>query len=75
MYTSNKRISNIINSLSHWVYCFVSTVSEKCSYRLLGVDDELQTDLVCGSGTLKNSKEEKVLGVTIETNPTLQRIL
>ena len=33
---------------------------------LLGVDDELQTNLVCGNETLKNSKQEKVLGVTID---------
>ena len=32
---------------------------------LLGVDDELQTNLVCGNETLKNSKQENVLGVTI----------
>ena len=33
---------------------------------LLGVDDELQTNLVCGNKTFKNSKQEKVLGVTID---------
>ena len=33
---------------------------------LLGVDDVLQTNLVCGNETLKNSKQEKVLGVTID---------
>ena len=33
---------------------------------LLGVDNELQTNLVCGNETLKNSKQEKVLGVTID---------
>ena len=33
---------------------------------LLGVDDELQTNLVCGNKTLKNSKQEKALGVTID---------
>ena len=33
---------------------------------LSGVDDELQTNLVCGNGTLKNSKQQKVLGVTID---------
>ena len=31
-----------------------------------GVDDELETNLVCGNETLKNSKQEKVLGVTID---------
>ena len=33
---------------------------------LLGVDDELQTNLVCGNETFKNSKHEKVFGVTID---------
>ena len=33
---------------------------------LLYVDDELQTDLVCRNKTLKNSKQDKVLGVTID---------
>ena len=33
---------------------------------LLGVDDELQTNLACGNETLKNSTQEKVLGVTID---------
>ena len=33
---------------------------------LLGVDDEFQTNLVCGNETLKNSKQEKVLGVTTD---------
>ena len=32
---------------------------DKCSFMLLGVDDELQTNLVCGNETLKNSKQEK----------------
>ena len=40
--------------------------TDKCSFMLLGVDDELQTNLVCGNETLKNSKQEKVLGVTID---------
>ena len=38
----------------------------KCSFMFLGVDNELQTNLVCGNETLKNSKQEKVLGVTID---------
>ena len=39
---------------------------DKCSSMLLGVDDELQTNLVCGNETLKNSKQEKILGVSID---------
>ena len=37
---------------------------DKCSFMLLGVDDELQANLVCGNETIKNSKKEKVLVVT-----------
>ena len=40
--------------------------SDKCSFMLLGFDDELQTNLVCGNETLKNSKQEAILGVTID---------
>ena len=70
LYTSDKSISNIMNSLSHdftilskW---FMVHDPDKCSFMLLGVDDELQTYLVCGNETLKNTKQEKVLGATID---------
>ena len=33
---------------------------------LLGVDDSLQTNLVCGDEILKNKKQEKVLVVTLD---------
>ena len=39
---------------------------DKCSFLLLGVDDSLQTNLVCGDEILKNTKQEKVLGVTLD---------
>ena len=39
---------------------------DKCSFMSLGVDDELQTNLVCENETFKNSKQEKVLGVTMD---------
>ena len=39
---------------------------DKCFFMLLGVDNELQTNLVCRNETLKNSKQEKVLGATID---------
>ena len=63
----------MMNSLSHdftilskWFYNnFVVLNPDKCPFMLLGVDDELQTNLVCGNETLKNSKLAKVLGVTI----------
>ena len=32
----------------------------------LGVDDSLQTNLVCGDEILKNTRQEKVLGVTLD---------
>ena len=41
---------------------------DKCCFVLLRVDDELQTNLVCGNETLKNSKKEKVLRVIIDNN-------
>ena len=74
LYTSDKSISNIMNSLSHdftilskWFYNnFMVLNPDKCSFLSLGVYDELQTNLVCGNKTLKNSKQEKVLGVTID---------
>ena len=39
---------------------------DKCSFMLLGVHDDLQTILVCANRTLKNSKQEKLLAVTID---------
>ena len=33
---------------------------------LLGVDDSLQTNLVCGDEILKNTKQEKVLGIALD---------
>ena len=74
MYTSDKRASAIIDSLSHeftilskWFYNnFMVLNPDKCSFMLLGVDDSLQTNLVCGDEILKNAKQEKVLGVTLD---------
>ena len=39
---------------------------DKCYFMLFGVKDKLQTDLVSHNVTTKNSKEEKVLGITFE---------
>ena len=39
---------------------------DKRSFILVSVGNELQTDLVYRNETLKNSKQEKVLGVTID---------
>ena len=38
----------------------------KCSFILLGVDDSLPTNLVCGDQILKNTKQEKVLGEKLD---------
>ena len=52
--------------LSKWFYNnFMVLNPDKCSFMLLGFDDELQTNLVCGNETLKNSKQEKALRVSI----------
>ena len=77
LYTSGKSVSNIMNSVSHdftilskWFYNNFTVLNpDKCSFMLLGVDDELQTNLVCGYETLKNRKQEKLLGVTIDNKP------
>ena len=74
VYTSEKRVSTITDSLRHeftilskWFYNnFMVLNPEKCSFMLLGVDDLLQTNMVCGDEILKNTKQEKVLGVTLD---------
>ena len=56
MYTSDKRVFTIIGSLRHeftilskWFYNnFMVGNPEKRSFIMLGVDDLLQTNLVCG---------------------------
>lgn len=40
---------------------------DKCSFKLFGVKNDLQTDLVSNNVTIKNSKEVKVLGITIDS--------
>ena len=74
VYTSEKRVSTITDSLRHeftilskWFYNnFMVLNPEKCSFMLLGVDDLLQTNMVCGDEILKNTKQERVLGVTLD---------
>ena len=56
-----------MNSLSHdftilskWFHNnFMVLNPDKCSFMLLGVDDELQTNLVCGNETLKTVNKKK----------------
>ena len=67
MYTSDKRVSTIIDSLSRectilskWFYNnFMVLNPGKCSFMLLGVDNSLQTNLVCGDEILKNTKQDR----------------
>ena len=74
MYTSDKHVSTIINSLRHefpilpkrFYDKFMVLNTEKFSFMLLGVDDSLQINLVCGNEILKNTKQGKVLGVTLD---------
>ena len=42
---------------------------------LLGIDVELQTNLVCRNQTLKNSKQENLLGITIDNKLNIDRHL
>ena len=79
MYGLDKRVSTIIDSLNHeftilskWFYNnFMILSLDKFSFVLLGVDDSLQTNLVCGDEILKNTKQEKVFGVTLENQLNL----
>ena len=51
--------------LSNWFYeNFRLHNPDKCSFITFGIKDELQTDLVSNKITIKNSKEEKVQGIT-----------
>ena len=67
LHTSDKSISNIMNSLRHdftilsqWFYNnFMVLNPEKCSFMLLGVDNELQTNLMCGKESLKAVNKNK----------------
>ena len=67
LYTSDKSISNVMNSLSHdftilskWLHNNIMILNpDKCSFMLLGIDDELQTNLVCGNKLLKTVNKKK----------------
>ena len=48
---------------------------DKYSFMLLGVDDSLQTNLVCGDEILKNTRQEKVLGVTSDNKLNFATLL
>ena len=63
---SSQPAIHVLNSVKHHPFPVSIVNPDKCSFMLFGADDELQTKLVCGNETLKNSKQEKVLGVTID---------
>ena len=73
MYTSDKHVSTIIDSLRHnftiLIKCFNNNFMvlkpEKCLFMLSGVDDSFQTSLVFGDKILKNTIQEKGLDVTL----------
>ena len=83
MYTSDKRVSTIIDSLryeftvlSKWFYNnFMVRNPEKRSLMLLDVDDPLQTNLACGDQILEKTMQEKVLGVTLDNKLNFGRHL
>ena len=65
MTSSNQDFANLLI----WFYKnFMVLSADKCSFMLFGVKDELQTDLVSNSVTIKNSKEENELGITFDSN-------
>ena len=52
-------LSHDFNILSKWFYNnFMVLNPDKCSLMLLVIDDELQTSLVYGNETIKNSKQK-----------------
>ena len=51
---------------STWFYNTFALNPEKCPFISLSVDDSLQTSMVCGDKILKNTKQEEVLGVTLD---------
>ena len=74
MYTSDKRVSTIIDSMSHeftilpkrFYNNFMVLHNDKSSFMFSGVENSLQTTLACGGEILNNAKHEKVLGVTLD---------
>ena len=74
MYTSDKRVSTIIDSMSHectilpkrFYNNFMVLHNDKSSFMFSGVDNSLQTTLACRGEILNNAKHEKVLGVTLD---------
>ena len=81
MHSHDKSISNMIDSLSHeltvlskWFYHqFMVLNPDKVSLMLISINDE--SGLVYGNETLRNSKQEKVLGVTIDNKLNFSRQL
>ena len=74
MYASDKRVSTIVDSLSHeftilpkWFYNnFMVLNPEKCSFMLLDVDIHCKPTWYVVMKFLNTRKQEKVLGVTLD---------
>ena len=74
MYASDKRVSTIVDSLSHeftilpkWFYNnFMVLNPEKCSFMLLDVDIHCRPTWYVVMKFLNTRKQEKVLGVTLD---------
>ena len=48
---------------------------DECSFMLFGVKDEIQIDLLSNNVTIKNSNEEKVLGITFDNKLDFSSLL
>ena len=57
---------NLLFCLNGFTITSWFVTQKKSSFMLLGVDDTLQTNLVCGDQILEKTMQEKVLGVTLD---------
>ena len=56
-------------NLSNWSYKNIMVLNpDKCSFMIIDVKDEIQTDLFPHKVTIKNSKGENTQGTTIDNN-------
>ena len=60
MYASDKQVSTILDSMSHEFTILSKLFYNNFMFLSPGVDDSLQSNLVCGDEILKNTKQEKV---------------
>ena len=58
-------LNHVFAKLSNWFYKnFIVFDLDQNSFMIFGIKNELETDLVSNNITIKNNKEEKVLGIT-----------